>query len=65
MIKATFILYRKNDPSVILLSIPATPAKGDLVYVDGSMYRVADLCWHFNTNPNEEHEIAITLNQID
>ena len=65
MIKATFILYRKNDPSVGLLSIPTTPAKGDLVYVDGSMYRVADLCWHFNTNPNEEHEIAITLNQID
>lgn len=65
MIKAIFILYRKNDPSVVLLSIPTTPAKGDLVYVDGSMYRVADLCWHFNTNPNEEHEIAITLNQID
>lgn len=65
MIKATFILYRKNDPGVVLLSIPTTPAKGDLVYVDGSMYRVVDLCWHFNTNPNEEHEIAITLNQID
>ena len=65
MIKATFILYRKNDPSVVLLSIPTTPAKGDLVYVDGSMYRVADLCWHFNTNPNKEHEIAIILNQID
>ena len=44
MIKATFILYRKNGPSVVLLSIPTAPAKGDLVYVDGSMYRVSDLC---------------------
>lgn len=35
MIKATFILYRKNGP---LLSIPTAPAKGDLVYVDRSMY---------------------------
>ena len=33
MVKATFILYRKNGPSVVLLSIPTTPAKGDLVYV--------------------------------
>lgn len=65
MIKATFILYRKNGPSVVLLSIPAAPAKGDLVYVDGSMYRVSDLCWHFNTNPKEEHEIVITLNQVN
>ena len=65
MIKATFILYRKNRPGVLNLSIPTTPTKGDLVYVDGSMYRVSDLCWHFNTNPNEEHEIIITLNQVD
>ena len=60
MIKATFILYRKNGPSVVLLS---APAKGDLV--DGSMYRVSDLCWHFNTNPKEEHEIVITVNQVN
>ena len=60
MIKATFILYRKNGPSVVLLS---APTKGDLVY--GSMYRVSDLCWHFNTNPKEEHEIVITLNQVN
>ena len=65
MIKATFILYRKNGPSVVLLSIPTTPVKGDLVYVDGSMYRVSDLCWHFSTNPKEEHEIVITLNQVN
>ena len=65
MIKATFLLYRKNGQDVLNLSIPTTPTKGDLVYVDGSMYRVSDLCWHFNTNPNEEHEIIITLNQID
>lgn len=65
MIKATFLLYRKNGPDVLNLSIPTTPTKGDLVYVDGSMYRVSDLCWHFNTNPGEEHEIIITLNQVD
>lgn len=65
MIKAIFLLYRKNGSDVLHLSIPAIPAKGDLVYVDGSMYKVSALCWHFNTNPGEEHEIAITLNQID
>lgn len=48
MIKATFILYRKNGLRDILLSIHTAPAKGDLVYVDGSMYIVSDLCWHFN-----------------
>ena len=40
MIKATFILYRKNGLSVVLLSIPTTPVKGDLVYIDGSMYQI-------------------------
>lgn len=65
MIKAIFLLYRENGPDVLHLSISAIPAKGDLVYVDGSMYKVSDLCWHFNTNPGEEHEIAITLNQVN
>ena len=65
MIKATFILYKENSQNAVLLSIPTTPVKGDLVYVDGSMYRVSDLCWHFSTNPKEEHEIVITLNQVN
>ena len=65
MIKAIFLLYKKDDSDVFHLSIPAIPAEGDLVYVDGSMYKVSDLCWHFNTNPGEEHEIAITLNQVN
>lgn len=65
MIKATFILHGKKGSSVIFLSIPTTPAKGDTVYVDGSMYRVSDLCWRFNTDPKEEHEIVITLNQVN
>lgn len=65
MIKATFILYKENSPNAVLLSIPTTPVKRDLVYVDGSMYRASDLCWHFSTNPKEEHEIVITLNQVN
>lgn len=65
MIKATFILYKKNGMDAVLLSIPAAQAKGDLVYVNRSMYRVSDLCWHFNTNPKEEHEIAIILNEVN
>lgn len=65
MIKANFIFCGKNDPNELFLSIPAAPAKGDLVYIDGNMYRVLDFCWHFNTNLKEEHEILILLNQIN
>lgn len=42
MIKANFIFSGKNDPKEFFLSIPAAPAKGDLVYIDGNMYRVFD-----------------------
>lgn len=64
MIKANFIFCEKNDPNGLFLSIPTAPAKGDLVYIDGNMYRVLDLCWHFNTDLKEEPEILILLNQV-
>lgn len=65
MIKANFIFSGKNDPKELFLSIPAAPAKGDLVYIDGNMYRVFDFFWHFNTNLKEEHEILILLNKVN
>ena len=55
----------KNDPNDLIISISTTPAKGDLVYIDGTMYRVSDLRWNFSTNLKKEYEILILLNQIN
>ena len=49
MIKANFILCEKIDPNDLIISIPTTPAKGDLVYIDETIYRVSNLCWDFST----------------